>query len=323
MSLLGDTVLDPTAPNSLTLFNLGTVSEVAAQYGNPVFYEGLAITGNSLLLSVGDPIDPIQKVWSLPLVRSNNHIVGFGSPAMYAPVPAFPGTCCFGNVLAGGLVVDGSALLYTTQSNSFLGQHTGGNPGSSATPIDLAGTGVSTGGLNYVPSNFTGNGAGQLKMSSTCEPGSPGCNAGGDWYTLHLNGAPGSYTLGSATPFTAGVTAFSFDYIPGDATFSAPGVILGDAILQRLDYYQTDSNGNPCNPAVNISCGAVVHLVISDVQIGLGVVRDPLTGDILFTGSDNEVWMLSDTAPEPSTFVLAGAAIALAILRRRRPRARA
>ena len=313
-----NTILDPSASNNFALFNLGTVANINNQYGNQIFYEGLAISGNNLLLSVGDPGTASQKIWSMPLMRVNNHIVGIGSPSVYAQTLAYPGNCCFGNVMAGGLVMSGSDFIYTTQANSFLGQHTGGNPGSSAM-LDLASTGALTGGLNYVPGSFTSNGAGKLKMSSTCEPGDPGCSGFGDWYTLNLGGSIGSYTLNSYTAYTVGVTALSFDYIPADTKFAAPGMVLGDSSLLRLDYYQLDANGNPCNPNVNISCAPIMHLVVSDGQIGLGIVRDPVTGDILFTSGDNQVWLLSEAAPEPGTVVLmVGALAAIAWKRARR-----
>src|SRR6266576_2467293 len=97
-----NTVLAPDAPNRVSLFNLGTVPSVAAQYSNQIFYEGLAITGNTLLLSVGDPATANQKVWSVPLVRANNHIVSLGSvsPNDNTGVLSYPGDCCFGNVMA-------------------------------------------------------------------------------------------------------------------------------------------------------------------------------------------------------------------------------
>jgi hypothetical protein len=304
------TILDPSAPATLALYNLGTVPDVAAAYTNQVFYEGLSITGNNLLLSVGDPATATQKVWSLPLLRTNNHISGFGAASVYDPVLSYPGTCCLGNIVAGGLIPVGTDLLYTTNYFSYLGQHTGGNPGTSNL-IDLASTGVASGGLNYVPGSFAGNGAGQLKMSSTCEPGSFGCNAQGDWYTLNLTGSVGNYSVNSYTPYTVGVTALSFDYVPIDATFTSPGIILGDATNLRLDYYPVDGNGNPCNPTMNIACGPILHLVVSDIQIGLGVVRDPVTGDFLFTSGDNQIYLVTDSVPEPSAITLVAAGFLL------------
>jgi hypothetical protein len=312
-----NTMLDPSAPNNLSLFNLGTVPDVAASYSNQVFYEGLAISGNNLLLSVGDPVNATQKVWSLPLVRVNNHIVSFGSPSVYAPVLGYPGTCCLGNTMAGGLVIDGGSLLYTTQFFSYLGEHSGGSPGLNNL-MDLAGTGAATGGLQYVPSGFVSNGAGQLKMTSTCEPGSFGCSASGDWYTLNLAGSAGNRTLDSFTPYVVGVTAFSFDYVPVDNAFNAPGVVLGDSSQLRLDYYQVDSYGNPCNPNTTVSCAPIIHLVVSDIQVGLGVVRDPVTGDILFTTGDNQLWILNEAAPEPSSIIFVLCGIGAGVIRYRR-----
>jgi hypothetical protein len=314
--LKANTILDPSAPNNLALFNLGSAPDVSNSYGYQVFYEGIAISGNNLLLSVGDSVNATQKVWSLPLVRVNNHIVGFGNPSVYDPVLSYPGSCCVGNIMGGGLVPVGSNLLYTTQLFGFLGQHTGGNPGTDNLNINLSGSGA--GGLNYVPQSFAFNGAGQLKMSATCEPGTVGCSATGDWYTVALNGTMGNYTLGSITNYTVGVTALSFDYVVPDATFTAPGIVLGDASNLRLDYYQLDANGNPCNNAVDVTCAPVQHLVISDVQVGLGVVRDPVTGDILFTTGDNQIFLLSDTevVPEPSSIALVLGGLLLAVRRR-------
>jgi len=316
-----NTVLDPSAPSTLALYNLGDVPDVAASYSNQIFYEGLAITGNSLLLSVGDPATAAQKVWSLPLVRVNNHIAGFGVATVYDQVLSYPGTCCLGNIVGGGLVPLGTDLLYTTNYFSYLGQQTG--PTSNL--IDLTSTGVAAGGLNYVPGSFTGNGAGQLKLSSTCEPGDFGCNAQGDWYTLNLGGSVGSYSVNGITAFNVGVTALSFDYVPVDATFTSPGIVLGDSSQLRLDYYQVDGNGNPCNPTMNISCGPVIHMVVSDTLIGLGVVRDPVTGDILFTSGDNQIYMVTDSIPEPGTIALVATGLLLAaykqtrVVRRNKP----
>ena len=310
--LRANTLLASGSPAGLALFNLGTIGGINSQYTFGPYYEGLAISGDTLLMTVGDPSVQNQTVWALPLVRSNNRIVAFGSPSAFATVPGYPNSCasCFGNIPAGGLAVSGGGLLYTTMANSFLGQYSGGSTGL----LDLAPTGATTGGLNYVPASFTGNGANQLKISSA--------DFNGAWYTLNLGGTLGSYTLDSYTQYNVGVPAFSFDFVPVGKTFTNPGVILGDAFHQRLDYYQLDSNGNPCNPASNVACGPVIHLVNSDVQIGLGVVRDPVTGDILFTTGANEIWRLSDSAdsgvPEPGSVLLVLGGIGLIAWRNRR-----
>jgi hypothetical protein len=50
----------------------------------------------------------------------------------------------------------------------------------------------------------------------------------------------------------------------------------------------------------------------------MGVVRDPMSGDVLFNTADNDIWLLSDTIPEPSTVTLAIAGIVLLGFSRRR-----
>jgi len=300
----GNPILDPSAPNSLVLYSLGTVPDVASHYGGQYSYEGLAFNGNTLLMSVGNAATQTQIVWSLPLVRSDNHIVGFGNAAIYAQILGYP-TNQYGNIVAGGLMVTPNGVLYTTSANSYVGQYKT-NTGTS-TFVDLSGTGATTGGLNDVPNTFFANSAGAMKASST----------NGTWYTLNLGGSFGAYTLSSYTAYNAGVGAFSFDFLPADATFSSPSVVLGDSSSLRLDVYQLDTNGNPCVPGVGIGCAPVIHLVDGDNFIGLGVVRDPVTGDVLFTTGDNQIWLVSDTIPEPSTVVLALAGIGVVWVRRR------
>jgi hypothetical protein len=294
-------ILDPTAPNTLVLYTLGSVPGIAAQYGNDITYQGIAITANNLLLAVGNAGSLVQTIWSVPVVRSSTgHITSTGVPTAFAQVIAADQNS-FGNIMAGGLIATGGGLLYTTQGYSFIGQYKNGN----SSVIDVTSTGAFTGGLQYVPTGFTG--AGQLKMSSIT----------GTWYTVGLNGTLGSYTVGSVTQYNPGIAAYSFDYMPADATFLTPKIVLGDANTQQLDAYGIDANGNPCP-----GCTPVVHLVTSDVGIGYGVARDPVTGDILFTTQSNDIWLVSDTAvvPEPGTVGLGLAGMAMMWWVRRRSR---
>ena len=79
-------IIDPAAPAGLTLYTLGNVPDVAASYGNAISYEGLAISGNNLLMSVGNAATASQTIWAVPLVRSNSHIVGIGAATPFAQV---------------------------------------------------------------------------------------------------------------------------------------------------------------------------------------------------------------------------------------------
>ena len=84
--------------------------------------------------------------------------------------------------------------------------------------------------------------------------------------------------------------------------------------------YAVDANGNPCNPAVNSACAPVRHLVTNNLAIGYGVVRDPVSGDILFTTQANDIWVLSDPIPEPSTILMSfgGMGLVAWVARRRK-----
>jgi hypothetical protein len=205
-------------------------------------------------------------------------------------------------VLAGGLVVTPQGLVYTTQGYNFLGQYKTSDMSSAL--LDLNSMSTLPGGLQNLP----GGGAGQFKVSSI----------GGLWYTLNTSGLFGNYTIGSYTPYGVAVAAYSFDYIPADSTFANASVVLGDAGTQRIDAYAVDANGNPCNPAQNALCAPVVHLVTDNVAIGYGVVRDSVSGDIVFTTQANDIWVLSDDLPEPSTMVLGIGGLGLMAWWRRR-----
>jgi hypothetical protein len=283
-------ILDPTAPNTLALYTLGSVPSVAAQYNGNYTFQGLALSVDNLLLAVGNATDSVQTIWSLPVIRTGGHITGFASPSVYAQVTA-ANQNSLGNVLAGGLLVTPQGLLYTTQGYSYLGQYTASTQTSDL--LDITSTGAFTGGLQQLP----GGTANQFKVSSVT----------GQWYTVTTSGSPGGYTLGPFTQYDPGIGAYSFLYAPAGSTFTQPSIVLGDATSQRIDAYSVDAYGNPCNPAnppVGSTCSPVTHLVIdNNFAIGYGLVRDPGTGDILFTTQANDIWLLTDV-PEPSTIAL-------------------
>jgi hypothetical protein len=272
-------ILDAAAPNTLALYTLGSAPGVAAQYSGGYTYQGIALIGDNLLLSVGNPTNSIQTIWSLPVIRASGHITGFASPSVYAQVTA-ANQNSLGNIVAGGLLVTSQGLLYTTQGYSFLGQYNSSTQTSAL--LDVTGTGAFTGGLQQLP----GGGANQFKISSVT----------GQWYTVTTSGSPGAYTIGSYTAYNPGISAYSFLYAPAGNALPQASIVLGDAGNQRIDAYAVDANGNPCN------CAPVTHLVIdNNFAIGYGLVRDPGTGDLIFTTQNNDFWLLTDDIPEPST----------------------
>ena len=287
-------ILDPGAPGGLTLYSLSSVPGFSSQFPNGYFLEGLAINGGNLLVSIADPtVVTHQTVWSMPLVRNDGHITSVGAATLYASVPSD----IAGNLPGGGLIPTANALLYTTQAESLFGQYV--SPSASSLLAIHPISGGTIGGMNYIPAGQTG--AGLLELSSSSQDGT--------WYTMTVNGTPGSYTISSLVASATGAPAYSFAYLPADATFNFPSVVLGDGT--NLDLYHLDGAGNPCT-STTAGCASVVHLVDSvDSFIGYGVVRDPVSGDILFTTGNNLIWVVSDTIPEPSTMVLAIGGMAL------------
>jgi hypothetical protein len=293
-------ILDSGAPNGLTLYSLSSVPSFSSEFPSGYALQGITINGGSMLVSIGDASSSTQTIWSMPLVRSSGHITSVGSASLYASVPSG----VTGNILGGGLVTTAGGVLYTTQGQNLLGQYPASPSASSLLPINLTPPTQTIGGLNYIPPGQAR--AGTLKLSSS--------SADGTWYTLDLTGTPGNYSNPSLTAYAAGVPALSFDYLPADATFNFSSVALGDGL--HVDLYHLDGNGNPC-PACG---GGVVHLVdATDFLIGEGLVRDPVSGDILFTTANNGIWVVSDAElPEPSTLALAiGGLVILAGWKRR------
>jgi hypothetical protein len=272
----------------MVLYRVGSVADVPTGYS----YQGLSFNGANLLLAGGNPGSLTGTVWSVPVVRSGGHIAGFGTAASFADV-TMADLSSIGNVVAGGLVVSSGTLFYTTKSVSFLGQYYTGT--SSLTDLTALAPGILTGGLSFVPNTS------QLRASST----------DGNWYDVNLTGSPGFYTVSLSTPFSLGVPADSFVYVPIDAKILQPSAVVGDSASDVLRLYGLDANGNPTGTPQPLIQG-------EGLIIGYGVTRDPLTGDWLFTTSNNDIWLASDTIPEPATLALAIGGIALlAALRRR------
>jgi MYXO-CTERM domain-containing protein len=290
-----DPVLSPSYPG-FSLVSLGSVAGVPISY----YYAGLSFNGSKLLLGGGDPTDPSgdQSIYSVAVNRNGSgQITALGSVTLYATVPVttipLPG-----NILAGGMIYapDGT-LLYTTTSQSYIGQY---SPTSSASSLTSVGN-IPLGGLEYLPN-------GQLVMSST----------NGNWYTVtltpSLNGLY-SISVGSAI---AGVNA------PADTFVSFPGsissVLVGDSTDQELALYGLDSGGDPTGIASQVVGG-------NGDPIGYGLARDPLhSNSYLFTTGNNQIWELtanSSGTPEPSPALLAPGGIAFLLAMRRRATYRA
>ena len=297
-------ILDPGAPNGLSLYSLSSVPDFSGSNPYGYFLEGVAINGNNLLISVGSAVNNLtQTIWSMPLIRTDGHITALGTATQFATVET---GISQGNPLGGGLVTINGGVLYTTATSSYFGQFLA-PPTSTNTITNIQGAVNTVGGLNYIPAGQTG--AGQLKVDSSVN---------GIWYTLNLTGSPGAYVYQSATAYNnVNVPALSFAYLTPDGTFPNPSIVIGNG--SNLDLYGLDGYGNPCT--LN-TCAPVTHLVdAGGFAIGFGVVRDPQTGDMLFDTADNQLYVLSDSlqpAPEPGTVALVLGGIAFCAARKRR-----
>ena len=298
--LCASPILDPAAPNVFAMYGISSIPDFTGTFPSGYYLNGMAISGSNMLISIGTAVNNLtQTIWSMPLIRTNGHITGFGSASLFATVAT--GTTQ-GNPLGGGIVTITGGILYTTSTSSYFGQYLG-SPTNTNTLTNIQGVVNAVGGMNYIPTGQTG--AGQIKVDSTVT---------GTWYTLNLTGTPGAYVYQGSTSYNVNVPALSFAYLLPDNAFTSASVAIGNGA--NIDVYQLDSAGNPCN---TVGCAPVVHLADAvDAPIGYGVVRDPLTGDILYNTLDNGIYVLSSDlgeVPEPATFAFALGGIALLALR--------
>ena len=299
-------ILNAVYPD-FSLVALGSLLGVPATY----LYAGLGFDGSSLLLSGGDPgvVNPpgFQTIYSIPVVRDGTgKITGFANQAAasYASVQVttttFNNQLVNGNTMAGGLVyAPNGTLLYTTESQSYIGQY---SPSATTSSLTSVGS-IPLGALGYLPN-------GQLVLAST----------NGNWYPVTLgspnaNGIYQNVTVGAAIS-NVDAPADSFSSIPAgwSADVTTASALVGDSNQQALSLYGLDGNGNPT--------GAASQIVTDNAEgIGYGLVQDPQhPQSYLFTTADNQIWMLTSPTPEPSGALLALGGIVLVAVRRRRHR---
>lgn len=292
-------IVDP-ALSGITVANLGSPVSLTGAY----YYTALDFLDDfTLLLAVGNPASTTQTeaIYSIPVNRNaSGAITSLGAAVVDFSVSVSTGAV-YSNIIGGGLTnAPGGAILYDTKSLGYVGQYSGGV--SQLSPV----SGV-FGGLGYVPAG----GSSQLLLSTTS----------GNWYDLAYSG--GTISVGPA--LSLGIPADSFAYFPAGFSPSLPiaGILVGDAAAQAIRLYGI-------NPATGLPTGAGVNVVSapssSPEGLGYGLAWDPVAGDFLFTGGNNEIYMLEGAStgvatPEPGTFALFAAAGLLWAARRsqRRP----
>lgn len=211
---------------------------------------------------------PSGQIYSIRVNRDlTGRITGFnGNSTSIATAPQ----------LDGGLAIGpGNVKFVTTYSNNRMLQL---KPGSTAPDkdIDLSALGVasSTGTCQFVPLGFPG--AGRLKIASY--------NAG-TWYdaTLTPDGM-GTFDLAITPTVLTGGGPEGIVYIPGgNPGFTVDSVLVSEYANGAVGAFDVDVNGDPI-PATRRD-------FLTQLGGAEGAVRDPVTGDFLFStfGGGNRV----------------------------------
>lgn len=288
-----------TAFPDFSLVDLGSIAGVPATFQ----YAGLGFNGSALLLSGGDPTIQSRdsEIYSIPVSRNAAGAISTLGPASgYAAVEAAT-TSVFYPSLGGGLLfAPNGTLLYTTplvDGVSYLGQYSPTAATSSLTAVNIAGYGdVSLGGLGYLPN-------GSLVISTL----------DGNWFPLTLSdpNAGGFYHLAfGAALNTVPEPAAAFASFPAGTNPDVAGnqMLVGDTGVSALQLYGLNAGGNPSTAegvCPNPAASPCIVYDNSQPNLGLGLVKDPRhPGTYLFTTSGNQVWMLTQSAPEPSGVLL-------------------
>lgn len=212
---------------------------------------------------------PSGEIYALPVTRDlTGRITGFsGTSTLLALAP---------NIDGGLAIGPGNVMFVTTFSNNRLLQY---RPGSAAPDrdIDLTALGVasSTGTCQFVPQGFPG--AGKLKVASY---------SAGNWYDLTL--APDGMGTFNVTAVTQTVHTpggpEGIVYIPGgNPGFTVDSVLVSEYGFGAVGAFEINANGDPI-----LATRRDFITALGGVE---GAVRDPVTGDFLFStfGGGNRV----------------------------------
>lgn len=292
---------DPTV-NAAGLNLFAITSSPFSGFDSSYYYSAMTFdpTGNYLIMAINSTITDTsssQGIYSVPVTRgSNGYITGFGAPTLYATVATSTvSETNGGNAVGGGLVQSGTSLMFTTWSIPNLGVYSGGSTSLYFNSY-LSSQNLALGGLQYVPSSFTSNGAGLLKMSTS----------NGAWFSVPSNFSVLNPDSGVSVP------ADSFAYAPADPYAVAQNSILvEDDVGFNLKLYGVNSQGDPTGTGVTWLSG-------NDSAFNSGIVRDPNSREFIFSTNDGTIWALQEETPEPGTLVtFLASLLAIYILRRR------
>jgi hypothetical protein len=291
-------VVDPNYASSYTLFDLGEVAGVPANYGGLTMKQG---DDGTLLLS-GAANTPSAKIYSVPVQRdATGHITGFGGTATFFANAR--GT--MGGIDGGLAYAPNGALLYTVFPDNQIGQIKPGSTGADKL-VTMTAVRRFLGGLTVVPSGLPG--AGRLKVTWV---------VGNRWSDAVLTpDGTGTYNITpSAVNISLGGAPEGIVYVPlGSALFPEPSVLIAESGTGEIAAYQVNANGDPII--------STRKTFVSGLDFPQGAAIDPLTGDFLFSDflSGHILRVGIVPIPEADTWVLVllGLGAVGAVARRRR-----
>ncbi|HWC97041.1 MAG TPA: hypothetical protein VG456_09835 [Candidatus Sulfopaludibacter sp.] len=320
-----DAILDPSVPYGLRTLSVANLPTTSYPAPDSYYYESLAFYNGNLLVAVDNPLTATEAIWQMNVQRnSSGQITGLNSPSLFATVYTSPTPV--GNPFNGGIVVDSNGtVIYsvgkiTPPSASpfdLVGQVSGAsNPLTNITPLSQGGTITAQGGISGMGNLVYNPGLNNYSITFTTD------GPAGTWWKMFL--APpvgGIYTITGFQDSGINVPSNSFVYVQPGQTITESGVLV--EFNNEIMFYDIDANGLPT--------GTGQSWVYGNDQILKGLVRDPVTGDVLMIAypfgaqpgvNSNQILLLGSGSlngvPEPSDAALGLTGIVFLIAMARR-----
>jgi hypothetical protein len=327
--LYADTFAD--TPYAMQVLSVAALPSYSTD--SPYYFQSLAFYQGNLLVAVDDADAQTENIMEMTVMRDAfQHIVGFGPATTLATVVTSPDA--IGNPFNGGVLIDSAGnLLYSAGQVStnagvydYLGQVNTGTGASQLNPVSDS-TVTAQGGISGMGNLVTSGSTATLTFVTD------GVNSGGNstWWTLLLsNRVDGFYK--TITPVNTGVhpAANAFVYMPAGDGVANDSVLL--EYNDQLVLYDIDPSlpGTPLLGSGRLWLDGIMGF--NDPQFLAGMVRDPVTGDILvashpfnFTSNtQNQILRFTTgfhgtTTPEPAGagLVFGGLALLASVARRK------
>ena len=322
-----DAIIESSVPFGAAIFSAPSLSSIYPTT-NGYYFDSLGFYNGNLLVAVNEPDNPSVNILQMSVLRNaGQQITGFGSPQVLASVQTSPSSP--GNPFNGGMLVDGAGnLIYSVGQvnpaqngyNDYLGQVNLASKNWTLTGVTDP-TVISQGGISGM-GNLVYNSATHTATLTFATDDQAGSNA--TWWTLTLSDpdAFGHYQTMGLTNTNVHLPADAFVFIPAGQGVASDSVLV--EYNDQLVLYSLDASGLPV-----LSTGQlwVDGLNLLGPEVLGGLVRDPVTGDIIVAewpfAADarypGQFLVLrtdfnGSTVPEPSTLLTLAGGIGLAAI---------